>query len=92
MDESAAPAGGGPLPTRCVAAWRAVDDAVRSEVLEALDGLVPGETVAAWSHRLERRAAVTDTALRELRDSYLALAAHASRARLAPVDPSRAPQ
>jgi hypothetical protein len=59
---------------RCITAWVVVDNAVRGEVLQALDGLADDQSIEAWSQRLQARAAVTDTALRDLRDSYLALA------------------
>lgn len=92
MVESAGPEDRGAPASRCLTAWRVVDDAVRREVLEALDGLGETDTVTGWSQRLESRAAVTDTALRDLRDSYLAMAAQVSRARLAQTDRRRAGQ
>lgn len=58
---------------RCFQAWRRVDDAVRSEVLTAIEGLGPDDSVHLWSARLAAHATTTDTALRYLRDSYLGL-------------------
>lgn len=77
MDEPAPPASGTTAPARCLAAWRVLDDALRREVLDALDGPTGASDVAAWRQRLDDRAAVTDAALEGLRLHYRELSARA---------------